>query len=73
MPELIKYFENNWQETTATEMSKLFNISIIDVYNILSNDAGWEWTADFSDDNMPLPLDDNTRTGADILIALSKI
>ena len=70
MPELIKYFEENWQETTATEMSKIFNISIMDIYNILS---GWAWVADFADDNMPLPLDDNTPHGEDILIALAKM
>lgn len=73
MSELIKYFEENWEETTATEMSKIFNISIMDVYNIISNEAGWAWVADFADYNMPLPLDDNTRTGADILIALAKM
>tara|TARA_R110002095_G_scaffold206826_1_gene191184 strand:- start:126 stop:380 length:255 start_codon:yes stop_codon:yes gene_type:complete len=73
MPELIKYFEENWQETTATEMSKIFNISIMDIYNILSNEAGWAWVADFADDNMPLPLDDNTPHGEDILIALAKM
>ena len=63
MPELIKYFGENWQNTDATKMSRIFNISIIDVYNILSNVAGWEWVADFSDDNIPLHLDDNTLTG----------
>ena len=61
------------QSHNAINTWLILNISIMDIYNILSNEAGWAWVADFADDNMPLPLDDNTPHGEDILIALAKM